>query len=159
MNITKAKTEQEVGSSVFSKSHSGYFDADTVIDAYFQGREDGTSDVQRSVIELVKRNLRDATKLIERIEKRLFDLNIEFSNLYLKIAGVYSIDVLAVVTEDDFLRDEFLPVYDLLSELEEEFNSESLTISFSFMPKGEHFNEEEILSDSYLSTQNISQLK
>lgn len=131
--------------------------ADKLINAYFDGFADGREHISNETFELIKRNLRDASKFTGHIQTFLKSIGITSEDLFVRVTSIIGVDVLVSVNENDYLRPEFSEVYESIVAQETEYNNESLHISLSFVLKNEYFNSEEILSDGFVMIPKINE--
>ena len=142
----------EIGETPFHKNENP-FNSDDVINAYLRGKQDGAEDMGKAIVNLLKRNIRDAGRVALALEAFLNGSNIPRLHSYIRITKGYKVTLLMVVSEDDFLNEKFMSVYGEAIRLEREFNDETCNISVSFMPKSEGFDQSAILSDGFVTDQ------
>lgn len=153
--IVKKTTTSNIDTPFGKELKKDFFSADDVLDAYFQGKNDGIKNYSEELLTLIKRNVRDTSRFTFEVSEFLFQKGVSPSNSYIRLTSKYSVDVLLTISEDEYLNEDFIEVYDIVGSLEDEYNSEDLNIHLSFVPKNESFREEVILSDGYILNTNF----
>ncbi len=132
------------------------FSADKLINAYLKGREDekkrfeGHLDTDNKIlIEKFIQNLNLAQKFCEELTISLIEKQVTFYRVWLRVKTKTEFESIFVVSEDDFVSEDFNGIYDLFIEKEQSINSDTFDFSFSFMPDSKNINEEKLSADGF----------
>jgi hypothetical protein len=126
-----------------------YYSCDAVIEAYLKGASDGLKNEEKVIFNQFKTNLEktqsytiDLLQLIEQTGFTPIEAHIKFDSFD-------SFEVLIAVNEQDFIKDEFLTVYEAVTKLEDKVKEDVYSLAFSFIPVDGIFDEEKVVSDGY----------
>lgn len=161
-NVTQDQQDQVVKGTLsddWRTTGDGYVSTDLVIDAYEAGRAQGSreeflSTLQGSVGEGVKK----ASMLGETFYTQLKEVfRVDCKRVLLKMDSILDnggkpcvhFDLLYVVTEEDYVKESFLGIYDLSAAFSEEANDETFSVSISFMTDSEGINDELLVCDGF----------
>jgi hypothetical protein len=125
------------------------YTGDHLIDAYLRGKQDGKDELQHILAEKFNENLTIATNAAEKLYAEAKKKKIRFSDIRIKANSITQFSGLFVANVNDFISDKFREMYTMANSLENELETESFSIIFSFMPKGDHLNEDCISADGY----------
>jgi len=134
--------------SVVEKGET-YYHFDRLIEAYNKGVDEGEQKYVKTADALFQRNLRDASKAINILDRDFIERGLDILKAYLQIASRDKFFFLVGVSEENYLHDSFYTVYDKVYHLEKEYNNDSLQLHFAFMPVTSDFCEEIVLSDGF----------
>jgi hypothetical protein len=127
-----------------------YYNCDAVIEAYLKGEKDGLKNEEKVLFNQFTQNV-DRTKsttvtLLNDIEEAGF----KPITAYIKFDSFDVFQALISVYEDDFIKDDFLKIYDKASEVERGIKDELYSLNFSFIPITENTIEDSIIHDGYV---------
>jgi hypothetical protein len=125
------------------------FSANYVINAFLEGKEAGRNENQRILIEKFESNLNLAGKATEELLEDLNKLKVSVLDIRLKPEQVTIFSIILVIVENDYVTEGFLIAYSKVREIKNKYSSDTLYISFSFMPSTPNFNEACLISDGY----------
>lgn len=155
--ISTSATKKISDGKTYKPKGEGYYDVDDVLDAYNAGKHVGAANVEKAFADLLKRNIRDASKFLNSVVSQLYALDIPFTDVYIRHGRWPEIEILMAVRDTDYVKKDFKVIYDVVFDLEQEYNNESLQIYISFLPVNEHFNEAQVLSDAYVKIEKESE--
>lgn len=131
------------------------FSADFVIDAYFRGIDDAELGVEQKVLVLRKQfeaNLTEAAKNTAKVYDQLKVREMTPISAHLKTDTFDRFDILILVEESDLLKEAFDEIYNMTRAMEDAVTEDGYSVSFSFINKSEHFDEDMLFSDGYIFT-------
>ena len=133
----------------WSREPDRLFSADELIEAYTLGRRDGKDEVASNLKEKFERRLISATSIVARFYDWMKESG-EFTvhAAFLRIENIENFDTLILVSEDDYVSDDFEAVH---QEVKEYLEKEGIDygIDFSFMPYSDQINRESLNSDGF----------
>lgn len=124
------------------------FTGDEVIDAYYQGRDDERSSIERALKNQLNTNIKTAAQYAVRLFTKSKESQIDLKGIYLKIDNIDQFTALFVADKKAFIGDEFLQVYSIAEDIKKELR-ENIYLKFSFLPDTGTINDTLLLSDGY----------
>ncbi len=126
------------------------YPVDAVIEAYVKGKNDGMEQTNKLLKKQFQDNLIKSATNTTKVLEFLNSKGVKGISQHLKAESFDDFSVLITVSEDDILKDVFSEVYKFTEHLEQLVKEELYSISFSFINKSDHFDEEMIHSDGYI---------
>ncbi|MCX2478891.1 hypothetical protein OQY15_07295 [Pedobacter sp. MC2016-15] len=131
-------------------SQQKLFTGDQVIDAYLTGKREGLQIAQKVFLDQLKNNLDKSGEKVTDLLHHLNARDIHNNEAFLKINSWNYLTILISVKEEDFFKESFLPVYDFVEELEEDLNTDTCTVNFSFVDYQEEINDYVLHCDGFV---------
>ncbi|WP_315815815.1 hypothetical protein [Paraflavitalea speifideaquila] len=131
------------------KQKEGTSSPDPIIDAYLKGVEAGKTEYTQVLTSQFATNMNESGDATEKLLGELEKQNITVHAVFLKADGITSFEVLFVVSEKDFVADDFRSVYTIARQIKNEYLKDNYYIAFSFMPQSNNFNESYLIDDGY----------
>ena len=125
------------------------FDANDVIEAYFNGKKQGHEDFKALFVEKFHSNLNKSGSLTAKCIAFIKENGFTPVFAKLKVSSFKSYSVLIGVKEEDYNNENFLKIYDHANVLEMEDDSDLFSISFHFAYEGIGFNQKAVINDGY----------
>lgn len=127
-----------------------YYNCDAVIEAYVKGGKDGLKNEQKVIFnqftENVDRSKKTTVQFLNTIETQGF----EAKAAYIKFESFDSFECIIAVQESDFIKDEFLKLYTIASEIQCAVESDIFHLIFSFLPVSEDNYEDSVRHDGFI---------
>jgi hypothetical protein len=142
----------EVSQNVIDKNwirQRDAFTGDDLIDAYIQGKKEGQTEYTRVLLSQLKTNLTLAQKVAEDLFKDMNKKGFSITGAYMKAEGITNFNVLVIVSESDFLADNFREVFTSARKIKDASLNDNFHISFTFMPYSTGLNYACIQTDGY----------
>jgi hypothetical protein len=127
-----------------------YYNCDAVIEAYLKGEKDGLKNEEKVLFNQFTKNVDKSKSNTVILLKAIENYGFKPIMAYIKFESFDIFQALISITEDDFVKDDFLKVYDTAIKLEDEIKEELFSLNFSFIPIGKHTIEESIIHDGYV---------
>ena len=125
--------------------------------SFFQyGWNDRGSDDQKRVRKIFQSNMARTFNGINQVGIGLKALNIPTKSAYIKAESVFSQEVLIAIAESDYLRDDFLKIYDVTNKIEAISKLENHIVNFAFLYDNGSINQETLSSDGYVLLQPLN---
>lgn len=125
------------------------FTGDDLIDAFLKGKEAGKDEHYRILFSQFRENVDNATKLAEKLMKKVAGLKINTVDIRIKADDITSFKALFIVDRKDFLDQSFRKVYTISREVKQKSETEKFYISFSFTPSSAELNEDCLIADGF----------
>jgi hypothetical protein len=125
------------------------FTSDDMIDAYLHGKKEAFATAQKLVFDKFVNNIEKSKAITVRLINTLKDKNFNPIDAYLRVNAFDYLHILVTVPDSEHIKDEFLDMYDVVSELENEIKDEYYNVFIYFCPVNEYFEEINVLSDGY----------
>lgn len=127
------------------------FDANEVIEAYFHGKKAGRDETFEIVSEKFKQNIVQLAEVADEIGSSVLEqIGIEFLNTFMKIESPTNFKLLFTVSEVDYVSDEILDAYEIISSFEEEHQTKTFRFLTSIVDETEEFDVNLVHADGYL---------
>ncbi len=128
-----------------------WYSADEMIDAYFKGRKDQKDESEKILYEKFEKNLQQAKEITADFFALIMaEHKIKCKFAKLRANRITDFDAIIVVSQSDFISDEFKKIYSLARKKKEEVNTNTFQISFTFMPETKNIDENKLLSDGFI---------
>ena len=120
-----------------------------MIEAYRTGLKDGLEQQQKLVFSKLKENIEKSGSLTMQLIETIKESGFTTLDAYLRVNSWDDFEIMVTVPECDYLKDEFLEMYDVVSKIENENKNELYDVFISFCSTNEHFDESVVSSDGY----------
>lgn len=151
----KQAEKQDLIASILPKNwqeqKGANFSEDDLIDAYFKGKDDGSSSRDKIIMRAFQENLVKATTTAEELIHEAEHLDVTLIKTLLKIEAIDIFKVLFIVSEDDYVSENIDALIMLSINKKNQVNQDTFTIEFSFTYQSESLNDDCIAADGYLS--------
>lgn len=127
-----------------------YYTCDAVIEAYLTGEKNGLKSEQKVLFNQFTDNVDKSKKNTLEFLKLIESFGFLPKGAYIKFDSFDLFEALIAVSEIDFVKDEFLKIYDELIKLQNSKNEELYKINFSFVPVTTELDEANIMYDGYV---------
>lgn len=126
------------------------FTGDDVIDAYFNGKQDGLAQTDKVLFQGFIKNLERAMNVAAQHTNVLTHAGFGYRKLLLKVKGLTRFNAMFIVEEDEWRKPEFNLVYDQSLDAEDMVSEELFEFSIIFMPtSGNRIDLDALRSDGY----------
>jgi len=126
-----------------------WFTSDQLIDAYMNGKKEGMEQFKKLEMNKMAENINKSGFIAIDIFNKLKINKFSPIDAYLRVNSFDRFDMMITVPESDSLKDEFLNMYDLISDIETNTKDEFYMLFISFCSANNHFDEQIVLSDGY----------
>ena len=120
-----------------------------LIDAYLHGRKDGIELIEKLKQEKLNENINKSGNISKRLIRVLKDSSFSPIDAYLRVHSFDRFDIMVTVPEEDYLKDEFLDMYGIISDIEAKSNDDFYKAFISICSTNNHFEEQIVASDGY----------
>jgi hypothetical protein len=135
-----------------------HFSGDEVIQAYFKGKEVGKADglragseaTRRLILNALTENLAKAGTDTQTILRAFKSQRLPAEDALLRIDSWHKFSVLIVTSENAFMSQKLLKVYDAVNALETEEVNDQYCIRFSFVAGGKELDPKVVSADGYV---------
>lgn len=127
-----------------------YYNCDAVIEAYVKGEKDGLKNEQKVIFKQFTENVEKSKTVIADFLKLIMGLGFVAKSAYLKFEFFDTFECVIAIHQDDFIKEDFLAVYNLASKTQNDFKSDLFNINFSFMPFESEDFEDSIRHDGFI---------
>jgi hypothetical protein len=128
------------------------YSADSMINAYFKGKED-EKNKQRQILENeFSINLRKVQSLCVNFFYYLIKEKISCQRIYLRALSLNYFDAIFLIEKNDFMSPDFMKVNKNAVKEEKQIVKENFDFEFIFMPLTKHLNKQRLLTDGYILT-------
>ncbi len=124
--------------------------SDKIIDAYRSGKKDGMEQQEKLLNKNLKENINKSGKISLDLFKTLKENKFTPVDAYLRVDSWDRIEVMITIHEKDYIKEEFLDMFDIVSEIEENSKEDFFSISITFCSINDNFDEEYVSSDGYI---------
>lgn len=128
---------------------SGVFTSDDMIDAYHTGKKMGVAQHDAIYREKFNSNFQQATSLAEKLFSFLTEKQFNPFVAKLRAKTIDIFDIVVIVDENAYFRDEFDSAYELAHQLRENSISQTFSINFYLIPKSESLDTSLMASDGF----------
>jgi hypothetical protein len=126
------------------------FSADYVIEAYLSGKKHGEEQTKNLMVNQFKSNLNKSTAHTDTVLDLLKSKKITPISVHLRPNSFDDLEILITMSENDYLKDEFLNSLLDIATLEHQAKEEFYNISFNFINRSNLFDTDLLLSDGFL---------
>ncbi len=126
------------------------FSADTVINAYLQGRRDQSIERENVLTEKFNENLDKAKKISSKFYGILKDKGITCKHILLRPNKITEFESIFVVDKNDYVSPQFEDIYKLAILEKTQENSDTFHFTFIFIPYSENLNRDKLSTDGYI---------
>jgi hypothetical protein len=120
-----------------------------LIEAYMNGKKEGMEQHQKLIFKKLEENIEKSGfitfELINMLKGRRFNP----IDAYLRVNSWDKFDIMITVSEEDYLKEEFFFLFDVVSNVEKRYKVELFGIFISFCSINKHFDEQSVSSDGY----------
>lgn len=152
-HATDATSWQPASPSQPLKAKDQSFTADHVIHAFETGAQRGfehkIQKIGSALSETLDRNQLKAADFTADVLDYLKNQDLKTVEAYLKISSWDELNVLVIVEEASFLKEEFDNIYDVVCSIEEECEKNNLSLSFTFTPNSKEINAKRLALEGY----------
>jgi len=120
-----------------------------LIDAYMNGKRDGVQQFKSLEISKLNENINKSGTITVNIINILKEKKFSPIDAYLRVHSFERFDIMVTVPENDYLKDEFLDIYDIISDIEEKSKDDFYNAFISICSTNNHFDEQIVASDGY----------
>jgi hypothetical protein len=150
MNTLLIKAPIEYDLNWTTKVSEGGFTSDDLINAYIMGVQDQVKHTTKILEKKFNSNLCKAQNIGAMFFDSMVGKGFDIKFARLKFYSIESYKIILFVSEELYLSDKILALYNELSSLLLEVNNEKFHLSFSIMFDKDNLNEKRLLSDGYL---------
>jgi len=147
--IAELKKKKTVASWIPTRKDET-FTSDDLIDAYLHGRKDAFAAAKQLAFDKLIANIEKSKDITVSLLNALKNHNFNPIDAYLLVDGFDYFKIMITVPELERASDDFLEMYDIATELEENNKNDFYYVLVSFCHANEHFDEEKVLSDGYI---------
>jgi hypothetical protein len=123
---------------------------DDVIDAYLKGKKDGFNIQQRVIIEKFNENMNKTTDITRDFLEYLDNKKLKIIEVFLKIVDIDEFELLFLTDESYFNKPELiLEAYKKSGEYRLKYNSDTININISFLPKTKEYDRDFVICDGF----------
>ncbi|UTA66668.1 hypothetical protein [Emticicia sp. 21SJ11W-3] len=151
--LTEIFTEQKGWS--LTPSAENFFTSDHVIDAYIQGKKYGLEEKTRLIIKQLSQNINKSAENINAIFGVFKEHEIRTISGFLRVNDWEDFDILIVVSEEDYLSEKMLDLYNFIGEFEDKVKEDFYKLSVSIIGVADTFDEGCVSSDGYIFKHNV----
>lgn len=154
--ITKKKNIDWQISPMRHEKGNDTYSSDDLIDAYLKGRKDAANIDKQMRLEKLGENLEKAKSLSVHLFESIKKQGFSCSSIKLKIKDIYHYSSIFLVSEDDYINDDFLKIYSESIKIKKEANKEK-TFDFTtvFAPMNSDIELNNMLADGYIFTYDV----
>lgn len=127
-----------------------YYDCDAIIEAYFKGKADGLEHTQKLYFREFSSNFDKAKDHVVIALSTVNSYGFNPQGAYLKFKSWDTFQTILLVSEDDFVKSDFLKNYDFLTEFENDIKSEFYSLKFSFLCGLSDEMDDNLTTDGYI---------
>ena len=121
-----------------------------LIDAYMNGRRDGMELYELVKFNKLNENIKKSGLLTTYIVNALKNNRFNPIDAYLRINSIARFDVMITIPEEEYLKKEFLEMFDVISEIESSERDELYNVFISFCSVNQYFDEQIVSSDGFV---------
>ena len=127
-----------------------FFSSDAVIDAYLKGKKDGLEKEQKLVFQKFDENIKLSKNSTNQLYAHLIKGGFKPLGAYIKFESWDKFSSLIAVSEEDYVTDDFLNIYEYAAGHEGSVCTETYTLNFTFMPVSDQGFEKSLWCDGYI---------
>ena len=142
--------EDRISSWVLPKNSDRLYTSDQLIDAYFYGKRNALEATKRLVDEKFSNNIDKSGFISSNLLIHLQNKKYTPVDAYLRINAIDNFDIMVTVPENEMMGDDFLDMYNVVSEIETRSKDEYYDVLISFCPLNDNFEEKNVFSDGFL---------
>ena len=142
-------TKEERAIAWVPTQKSDLFTSDQLIDAYMNGKKEGMEQYKKLEMSKMEENIKKSGIVAVDIINELKNNKFTPIDTYLRVNSFDRFDIMVTVPENDFLKDEFLYMYDMISDIETKSKNDFYMVFISFCSTNNHFDEQIVVSDGY----------
>lgn len=151
MNTVTKKSTTHIEDSWEKISDTDAYSFNDVVNAWVKGKEEGLNITQKTILNALKENILKTVQARAKVYKFLKEKGFKALIAHLKVESPYSFQILFVVPEGELLNNDFLKVYDFISELENEVNEELYNVHLSFVDSSDTLDENQFEADGFIA--------
>ena len=121
-----------------------------LIDAYLNGKKDGVEQHQKLILNKLDENIEKSGSISLSLIKTLKENKFNPIDAFLRVRSWDRFDIMITVSEDDYMKEEFLEMFDVVSNIENSSKDELYGVFISFCSINNFFDEQNVSSDGYL---------
>ena len=120
-----------------------------LIDAYLNGKKDGMEQYKKLEISKMEENIKKTGIVASYILNTFKNNKFAPIDAYLRVNSFDRFDIMVTVPEDDCLKENFLDMYDVISDIETKSKEEFYMVFISICSINNYFDEQIVISDGY----------
>jgi hypothetical protein len=120
-----------------------------LIEAYLKGKKAGMEQYQKLMLSKLEENIEKSGKISLSLMDTLKENNFTPIDAYLRVHSWGRFDIMITVPDEDTMKEEFLDMYDVISNVEQEYKEEFYSIFITFCSVDENFEEQLVFWDGY----------
>ena len=143
-----AKVERQTQSWILTSKEDSL--SNQLIDAYLNGKKDGIEQHQKLILKKLEENIEKSGSISLRLMKTLKENRFNPIDAFLRVNSWDRFDIMITVSEDEYMNEEFLEMFDVVSNIEKSSREELYGVFISFCSINKFFDEQNVSSDGYL---------
>ena len=120
-----------------------------IIDAYLNGKKEGMEYYKILEANKLSDNINKSGIITVELINELYDNNFNPFGAYLRIISLDRFEIMITIPEEDYLKEDFLIMFDKISNIETASKDELFNVFFSFCSVNSYFDEHIVTSDGY----------
>ena len=147
---TTTKQAHQIVASSWRQTDREFYTSNDVIEAYIIGKREGLNSERRALLDRLNDNLLVAGNATHEIFEFISSRKMNFDDAYLKIEAWDTLSIIVLVKEEDYIKEDFNSVYEVVSTIEDKFNKEYTNLFFSFIADSGNLDIEHLQSDGFI---------
>jgi hypothetical protein len=120
-----------------------------LIDAYLNGKRVGIEQHQKLMLNKLEENIEKSGNITTLLLKTLQERSFNSIDAYLRVHSFDRFDIMITVPDEDYMKEEFLEMFDVISDIEMENREELYSVFIIFCSVDENFEEQLVFYDGF----------
>ena len=142
--------EDSASSWVLTRNSDPMYTGDQLIDAYIFGKRNAIETTKRIIDDALNNNINKSGDISAGLLRLLRGNNYHSADAYLRINSIDKFDILITIPESEMIGDDFLDIYNIVSDIETKNRDKYYDLLISFCPLNDNFEEINVLADGFL---------